>query len=93
MLAMNDGYLSVSPASQPQGTRVAIDEFFRTLADVHTTRAVGIVLTGGGSDGSVGLARIKEQGGVTFAQQPEDAEHDAMPRSAIATGMVDIILP
>ncbi|MGE8632673.1 MAG: CheR family methyltransferase, partial [Achromobacter piechaudii] len=93
MLSMNDGYLSVSAATQAHGNRVAIDEFFRTLADVHTTRAVGIVLTGGGSDGSVGLARIKEQGGITFAQQPEDAEHDAMPRNAIATGMVDIILP
>ncbi|AUA59108.1 Aerobic respiration control sensor protein ArcB [Achromobacter spanius] len=93
VLAMNDGYLSVKPTQPSQGSRVAIDEFFRTLADVHTTRAVGIVLTGGGSDGSLGLARIKEQGGVTFAQQPDDAEHDAMPRSAIATGMVDIILP
>lgn len=93
VLSMSDGYLRLTAGTRPRGKHVAIDEFFRTLADVHTTRAVGIVLTGGGADGSVGLARIKEQGGVTFAQQPDDAEHDAMPRSAIATGMVDIILP
>ena len=92
-LSMNDGYLRVSAGTRPQGRHIAIDEFFRTLADVHTTRAVGIVLSGGGSDGSVGLARIKEQGGVTFAQQPEDAEHQTMPRNAISTGMVDIVLP
>ena len=93
-LSMNDGYLRVAPgAGRPEGRHIAIDEFFRTLADVHTTRAVGIVLSGGGSDGSVGLARIKEQGGVTFAQLPEEAEHGTMPRNAISTGMVDIVLP
>ncbi|MEN5159402.1 CheR family methyltransferase [Achromobacter spanius] len=93
-LAMNDGYLRVTAGTaRPEGRHIAIDTFFRTLADVHTTRAVGIVLSGGGSDGSVGLARIKEQGGVTFAQSPQDAEHDTMPRSAIATGAVDIVLP
>jgi two-component system CheB/CheR fusion protein len=56
-------------------------------------RAIGIVLTGGGSDGSVGLARIKERGGVTMAQLPDDAMYDTMPRSAIATGAVGITLP
>lgn len=93
-LTMNDGYLRVSDGqARVEGRHVAIDEFFRTLADVHTTRAVGIVLSGGGSDGSVGLARIKEQGGVTFAQLPEEADHETMPRNAISTGMVDIVLP
>ncbi len=92
-LSMNDGYLRLASAGRPQGRHIAIDEFFRTLADVHKTRAVGIVLSGGGSDGSVGLARIKEQGGVTFAQLPEEAEHEMMPRNAISTGMVDIVLP
>ncbi|MGW9067499.1 CheR family methyltransferase [Achromobacter animicus] len=93
-LSMNDGYLRISAgANRPEGRQIAIDEFFRTLADVHTNRAVGIVLSGGGSDGSVGLSRIKEQGGVTFAQLPEEAEHGTMPRNAISTGMVDIVLP
>ena len=92
-LSMNDGYLRLTRAARPHGQHIAIDVFFRTLADVHQARAVGIVLTGGGADGSIGIARIKEQGGVTFAQQPEDAAHDTMPRSAIATGMVDIVLP
>ncbi|MFC4278574.1 CheR family methyltransferase [Achromobacter aloeverae] len=91
-LEMNDSYLRTKPMKR-QGHPVAIDQFFRTLADVHRQRAVGIVLTGGGSDGSVGLARIKERGGITMAQLPEDAAYDNMPRSAIATGAVDIILP
>jgi two-component system CheB/CheR fusion protein len=92
-LGMNDGYLRVTPPSRARGAHVAIDLFLRTLADVHATHAAGVILSGTGSDGSVGLSRIKEQGGVTFAQHPDDAEHDSMPRSAIATGMVDIILP
>src|SRR5690606_28199751 len=92
-LSMNDGYLRLTRAARPHGQHIAIDVFFRTLADVHQARAVGIVLTGGGADGSIGIARIKEQGGVTFAQQPEAAAQGTTPRSAIATGMVDIVRP
>ncbi len=92
-LSMNDGYLRLIKPVRERGVQVAIDLFFRALADVHHTHAIGIVLSGTGSDGSVGLSRIKEQGGVTMAQSPEDAEYDSMPRSAIATGMVDIVLP
>lgn len=92
-LSMNDGYLRIAPVERPRGQHIAIDVFFRTLADVHKRHAIGVILTGGGADGSLGIARIKEQGGVTLAQQPEDALHDSMPRSAIATGMVDIVLP
>lgn len=92
-LLMNDGYLRLVKPNRERGTQVAIDLFFRALADVHHTHAVGIVLSGSGSDGSVGLSRIKEQGGVTMAQLPEDAEYDSMPRSAIDTGAVDIVLP
>ena len=92
-LAMNDGYLRLSKPQRERGAQVAIDLFFRTLADAHHTHAIAIVLSGSGADGSVGLSRIKEQGGVTMAQTPEDAEFDSMPRSAIATGMVDIVLP
>ncbi|WP_232468124.1 CheR family methyltransferase [Bordetella genomosp. 13] len=92
-LSMNDGYLRLTAHERPPGQPIAIDVFFRALADVHKSRSIGIVLTGGGSDGSVGLARIKEQGGITLAQQPEDAPHESMPRAAISTGMVDIVLP
>jgi two-component system CheB/CheR fusion protein len=92
-LSMNDGYLRLVKPTRERGVQVAIDLFFRALADVHHTHAIGIVLSGTGSDGSVGLSRIKEQGGVTMAQSPEDAEYDSMPRGAIETGMVDIVLP
>ncbi|MFU2325788.1 CheR family methyltransferase [Pseudomonas sp. NFX98] len=92
-LTMNDGYLSVTPSDRPTGLHVAIDLFFRDLADVHKERAFCLVLSGTGSDGAVGLSRIKEQGGVTLVQTPEDAEFDGMPRAAINTQMVDLVLP
>lgn len=92
-LSMNDGFLRLMKPERERGPQVAIDLFFRALADVHHNHAVGIVLSGTGSDGSVGLSRIKEQGGITLAQTPEDAEYDSMPHSAIETGMVDIVLP
>ncbi len=92
-LLMNDGYLRLQKPTRERGAQVAIDLFFRALADVHHTHAIGIVLSGSRADGSVGLARIKEQGGVTLAQTPEDAEYDSMPLSAIDTGVVDIVLP
>lgn len=92
-LSMNDGYLRLQKPERDRGPQVAIDLFFRALADVHHNHAIGMVLSGSGADGSVGLSRIKEQGGVTLAQTPEDAEFDSMPRSAIDTGMVDIVLP
>jgi two-component system, chemotaxis family, CheB/CheR fusion protein len=92
-LLMNDGSLQVVSAARPRGRHVAIDVFFRTLAEVHRDRAVGVILSGAGSDGTVGIARIKEKGGITFAQAPDDAEHDSMPRCAIQAGMVDLVLP
>lgn len=92
-LSMDDGFLRLQKPERERGPQVAIDLFFRALADVHHSHAVGIVLSGTGADGSVGLSRIKEQGGITLAQAPEDAEYDSMPISAIETGMVDIVLP
>jgi two-component system CheB/CheR fusion protein len=92
-LSMNDGYLEVSPSDPRLGRTCAIDLFFRDLADVHRERAFCLVLSGTGSDGAVGLSRIKEQGGVTLAQAPEDAEFDGMPQAAIDTQMVDLVLP
>lgn len=92
-LTVVDGWLQVLPASRPRGRHVAIDKFFRTLAENHRDRAIGVILSGTGSDGSIGIAKLKEQGGVTLAQLPEDAEYDDMPRNAIATGNVDFVLP
>ncbi|TWI67680.1 two-component system CheB/CheR fusion protein [Pseudoduganella lurida] len=92
-LSMDDGHLSVSAMQRPVGQHVAIDIFFRTLAEAHRERAFAIVLSGTGSDGAVGLERVKELGGLTLAQAPGDAEYDGMPQAAIATGMVDFVLP
>lgn len=91
-LSMSDGQIHPLPIDQPRGKRVAIDLFFRTLADSHGTGSTGIILSGGDADGAIGLQRIKERGGLTIAQDPDEAEHDSMPRAAIATGMVDWIL-
>ncbi|MDQ0126529.1 two-component system CheB/CheR fusion protein [Pseudomonas lini] len=92
-LTMNDGVLEVRVCEPDQGRNASIDLFFRDLADVHRERAFCLVLSGSGSDGAVGLSRIKEQGGVTLAQAPEDAEFDSMPRAAIDTRLVDLVLP
>jgi two-component system CheB/CheR fusion protein len=92
-LLMQDGMLIVEPMTRPRGRHIAIDLFLRTLAEVHKERAFGIILSGTGSDGAVGLTRIKEAGGVTIAQEPTDAEYDGMPRSAIETGIIDVVLP
>ncbi len=93
MLAMNDSYLSVNTLERARGRQVTIDLFFRTLGVVHRERAFAVVLSGTGADGSVGITRIKEEGGVTLAQLPQEAEFDGMPRAAIATGTVDWVLP
>jgi two-component system CheB/CheR fusion protein len=92
-LTMNDGHLRVTPSERTLGRHIAIDIFFRTMAEVHEERAVCIVMSGTGSDGAVGLKSVKERGGIAMAQTPEDAGHDGMPRAAIATGMVDFVLP
>ncbi|MBD8530726.1 MULTISPECIES: CheR family methyltransferase [unclassified Massilia] len=92
-MSMMDGLLLVDERERQRGRHTAIDLFFRTLADVHRERSIAIVLSGNGADGAVGLARIKEQGGVTLAQAPGDAEHTGMPIAAILTGVVDFVLP
>src|SRR6185369_6180713 len=76
-----------------EGKQVAIDRFFRTLGETHKENAVGIVLSGMGSDGTNGLKRIKEHNGLAFAQDPKEAEHDSMPRHAIGSSLVDFVLP
>jgi two-component system CheB/CheR fusion protein len=92
-LTMSDGVLEVSNNDPKEGRHASIDLFFRDLAEVHREHAFCLVLSGSGSDGAVGLSRIKEHGGITMAQVPEDAQFDSMPRAAIETGMVDLVLP
>ena len=67
--------------------------FFRALADSHGSRSACIVMSGTGPNGSAGLRRIKEYGGLVLAQDPADAEYPDMPRNAMATGLVDFVLP
>ena len=87
-----DSYLRVLPAAgSSQGTR--IDRVFRALAVARGGRAVGVILTGAGSDGASGLARIKDQGGLTVVQDPAEAEYSGMPRAAIEAGAADLVLP
>src|SRR5256885_456374 len=70
-----------------------IDHFFRTLAATHDGKAVGVILSGTGADGALGLKAIRENGGLTLVQDPEEAEYDGMPRTAISMGLVDRVLP
>ncbi len=92
-LAMDDGHLVVDARRGQRGRPVAIDIFFRTLAQAHQERAIAVVLSGTGSDGTVGLGDIKAEGGVTIAQSPADAEYDGMPSAAMVSGRVDFVLP
>jgi two-component system, chemotaxis family, CheB/CheR fusion protein len=87
-----DTSLRLTPLERERGERAPIDHFFRALSETHDGHSVGVVLTGTGSDGTLGLRRIKERGGLTIAQDPAEAEYDGMPQSAIASGMVDLVL-
>ncbi len=91
-LTANDGHLSLTPMEPERGKRVAVDLFFRSMADSHGAHAISIVLSGADGDGANGLKRIKERGGLTIAQDPTEAETPGMPQSAINTGMVDWVL-
>lgn len=91
-LAAVDGRLMLSGLEPTRGPRVTVDLFFRSLADTHGPHAAAIVLSGADGDGTLGIKRIKERGGLTIAQDPDEAEHHSMPQSAIATGMVDWVL-
>ena len=92
-LQMDASSLQPLPPNTRSVRNTSVDQFFRTLADTYRARAIGVVLSGTGSDGAVGLARIREQGGIALAQAPEDADHSGMPRASIASGSVDFVLP
>ena len=92
-LVMEDDDIALIADTSVEDRRAPVDIFFRTLAESHGPRAVCVVLTGTGANGSMGLKRIKERGGVVFVQSPMEALHNEMPRNAIATDLVDEVLP
>jgi two-component system CheB/CheR fusion protein len=92
-LTVVDGRLHLAEPAQPRGRRLPIDVLFCSLARDQGERAVGVVLSGMGSDGTIGLQAIKGQGGLTLAQEPASAQFDSMPKSAIEAGACDIIAP
>jgi two-component system CheB/CheR fusion protein len=92
-MAFLNGALQLLEPASPRGQRLPIDFFFRSLAQDQHERAIGIVLSCTGSDGTQGVRAIKGEGGMAMAQNPESTDYDGMPRSAIATGLVDFVLP
>ena len=92
-MSLFHGVLQLFEPTKPHGLRLPIDFLFRSLADDLKQQAIGVILSGMGSDGTLGLKAIKEGGGVIFAQDPTQAKFNGMPKSAIDTGLVDIVLP
>lgn len=91
-LRIKDGVLYSDRPRAPRGHRHPVDSFFRSLAEDQGERAIAIVLSGTGTNGSLGLRFIKAEGGIALAQDPETAAFQGMPRSAIGTGIVDLVL-
>lgn len=92
-LAAIDTHLRLLELEEMRQQRAPIDHFFRTLASAHGAEAIGVILSGTGADGSLGLKQIKELGGLTVVQDPAEAEYNSMPQNAIATGVIDLVLP
>ena len=92
-LTIRNRVLYLSKPTERRGLRMPIDSFLRTLAEDQQERAVAIILSGNGTDGTQGLKAVKEAGGLTMAQDPDTAEYDGMPRSAVGTRMVDFVMP
>lgn len=92
-MAFLNGTLQLLEPAAPRGLRQPINFFFRSLAQDQRERAICIVLSGTGSDGTLGVRAVKGEGGMVMAQNPDSADYDGMPRSAIATGLVDYVLP
>jgi len=92
-MALLNGTLQLLEPVAQRGQRLSVDFFFRSLAHDQRERAMCVVLSGSGSDGTQGVRAIKAEGGMAMAQNPDSTEYDGMPRSAIGTGLVDYILP
>src|SRR5262245_48212471 len=92
-MSIHDRVLHLSPLGPDRARRMPIDMFLRSLAEDQQGRAIGVILSGTASDGTIGLQAIKAMGGITFAQDQQSAKYSAMPRSAVAAGNVDFVLP
>ena len=92
-LSILHGVLHLTEPASPRGLRLPIDGFLRTLADDQRSAGVAVILSGMGTDGTLGLKAVKERGGVVMVQEPSSAKYDSMPRSAIATRLVDVVAP
>ena len=92
-MSISNHMLLLGPREESRGLHMSIDHFMRTLAEEQGNRSIGVILSGSGTDGTLGMAEIQAQGGVTFAQDEASAKYDGMPRSAIAAGCVDYVLP
>ncbi|MBA3494527.1 MAG: hypothetical protein H0T87_10565, partial [Gammaproteobacteria bacterium] len=92
-MALAQGALQLTPRGDASGPNLPVDHFLRALAQAEQAQAIGVVLSGTGSDGTLGLLEIKAVGGITFAQEPGTAGHGGMPQSAIGSGAVDFVLP
>ncbi len=92
-LTIRNGILRLGQPFERRNVRMPIDVFFVSLAEDQQERAIGVVLSGTGSDGTLGLREIKARNGLAVVQDPEGAQYDGMPRSAIHTGLVDYVLP
>src|SRR6266542_2865386 len=92
-LSILRGVLHLVPPSSPRGLRLPIDFFFRALADDQRAASVAVILSGMGTDGTLGLKAVKERGGLVLVQEPTTAKFDSMPRSAIDTRLADVVAP
>ena len=90
-IALHQGRLHLQAPTERRGLRLPVDFFFRSLAEAQREKAVGVILSGMGSDGMLGLGAIKEASGLAVVQAPATAKADSMPNSAIKTGIVDIV--
>jgi len=91
-ISISNGSLQLTPRRTQDTPPMPVDHFFRSLARYQQERAIGVVLSGTGSDGTLGLEAIKGEGGITFAQDERSAKYFGMPASAIASGSVDLVL-
>jgi len=92
-LAVFNGVLQLMPRAEATARHVPIDTFFRALAEDQREKAIGVILSGTGSDGASGLGAIQAEGGITFAQDQHSAKYPGMPASAMAAGNADFVLP
>ena len=91
-LSLGGGALHVSPPEARHGLRLPFDHLLHALAAEYGAGGIAVVLSGTGADGSLGVRAVKERGGLVIVQDPDEAAYDGMPRSAIATGVVDRVL-